>query len=479
MRERVHLILKFLGLVFLVSIIVVIWKALPIISGYAAKVACSGIFVAGRQPDRVLGDDLSSFPANLASCSINYQDSSVTASVLGLGSRKAVYRWRLGATLVNGMTEEALREQHVVRPLAPALNPDTIDWPNGDRLRPLQLAASLRSSGRVGDSGGMGRDVALRMNGGGYDLSNFDSVKLRAAIGRAFEGGSAATGTRAVVVIWHGQLVAERYADGFDRHTRLAGWSMTKSVTNALAGILVKEGKLNTGAPAPIHAWSGDDRRLITVADLMHMNSGLRWWEFYGGPSDATDMLFKEANMGEYAANSSLRHSPGQVFNYSSGTANILSLILRKAIGEEYYYRFPYEQLFEKIGMYSAVLEPDASGTFVGSSYCYATARDWARFGLLYLHDGVWNGQRILPEGWVKWTTTGASYGALWWLNKEEGGARRHPQLPVDCYACEGYEGQYVWVVPGSDLVVVRLAREHGRKLNPDDFLPAVIKALQ
>ena len=479
MRERVHLILKFLGLVFLVSIIVVIWKALPIISGYAAKVACSGIFVAGRQPDRVLRDDLSSFPANLASCSINYQDSSVTASVLGLGSRKAVYRWRLGATLVNGMTEETLREQHVVRPLAPALNPDTIDWPNGDRLRPLQLAASLKSSGRVGDSGGMGRDVALRMNGGGYDISNFDSVKLRAAIGRAFEGGSAATGTRAVVVIWHGQLVAERYADGFDRHTRLAGWSMTKSVTNALAGILVKEGKLNTGAPAPIHAWSGDDRRLITVADLMHMNSGLRWWEFYGGPSDATDMLFKEANMGEYAANSSLRHSPGQVFNYSSGTANILSLILRKAIGEEYYYRFPYEQLFEKIGMYSAVLEPDASGTFVGSSYCYATARDWARFGLLYLHDGVWNGQRILPEGWVKWTTTGASYGALWWLNKEEGGARRHPQLPVDCYACEGYEGQYVWVVPGSDLVVVRLAREHGRKLNPDDFLPAVIKALQ
>jgi hypothetical protein len=335
MRERVHLILKFLGLVFLVSFIVVIWKALPIISGYAAKVACSGIFVSGRQPDRVLGDDLSSFPVNLASCSINYQDSSVTASVLGLGSRKAVYRWRLGATLVNGMTEEALREQHVVRPLVPVLNPDTIDWPNGDRLGVLHLEVLQKA---LGD---MGRDVALRMGDTGNSLRGLDTMKMRAAIDRAFEGGSAATGTRAVVVIWHGRLVAERYADGFDRHTRLAGWSMTKSVTNALAGILVKEGKLNTGAPAPISAWSGDDRRLITVADLMHMNSGLRWWEFYGGPSDATDMLFKEANMGEYAANSSLRHSPGQVFNYSSGTANILSLILRKAIGEEYYYRFP------------------------------------------------------------------------------------------------------------------------------------------
>jgi CubicO group peptidase (beta-lactamase class C family) len=485
MRERVQLILKFLCLVFLVGVIVLIWKALPIISGYAAKVACSGIFVAGRQPDRVLRDDLSSFPSNLASCSINYQDSSVTASVWGLGSRKAVYRWRLGATLINGMTEETLREQHVIRPVLPVLNADTIDWPNGDRLGPSPPAASLRSStplrpsGGINDYGEMSRDVALRMDDSGNGVSHPDTLKLRAAIARAFgEEGAEVTGTRAVIVVWHGQVVAERYADGFDRHTRLAGWSMSKGVTNALAGILVKEGKLNTGAPAPIPAWSGDDRRLITVADLMHMNSGLRWWEFYGGPSDATDMLFKEANMGEYAANSSLKHPPGQVFNYSSGTANILSMILRRAVGEEYYYRFPYEQLFEKIGMYSAVLEPDASGTFVGSSYCYATARDWARFGLLYLHDGIWNGQRILPEGWVKWTTTGMSYGALWWLNNADGGVRRHPHIPADCYACEGYEGQYVWVVPSMDLVVVRMAMEHGQRLDPDVFLPAVIKAL-
>ena len=482
MRERVQLILKFLGLVFLVGIIVILWKALPIISGYAAKVACSGIFVAGRPADRVLRDDLASFPANLASCTVNYQDSSVTASVLGLGSRKAIYRWRLGATLINGVTEEALREQHVIRPVMPVLNADTIDWPDGDRLRPFRLgaAASLAGSGAGRDSQRMGRNVALRRDDSGNGGERLDSMKLRLAVAQAFgEGGARPTGTRAVVVVWHGQVVAERYADGFDRHTRLAGWSMTKSVMNALAGILVKEGKLNTGAPAPVPAWSQDDRRLITVADLMHMNSGLRWWEFYGGPSDATDMLFKEANMGEYAENSSLKHSPGQVFNYSSGTANILSLILREAIGSDYYYRFPYEQLFEKTGMYSAVLEPDASGTFVGSSYCYATARDWARFGLLYLHDGIWNGQRILPEGWVRWTTTGTSYGALWWLNRPDGGVRRHPHIPADCYACEGYEGQYVWVVPSCDLVVVRLADEHGRRLRPDSFLPGIINSLR
>ena len=480
MRERIQLVGKFLALVFLVGVILFIWKALPVISGYAAKVACSGIFVAGRQPDRVLRDDLSSFPVNLASCSVNYQDSSVTASVWGLGSRKAIYRWRLGATLINGMTEETLREQHVIRPVMPRVNPDTIDWPNGDRLRPSGESRPATVPLAI-DSARMGRDVALRMGDSGYGVPKPDSLKLQVAIAQAFgEGGAKPTGTRAVVVVWHGQLVAERYADGFDRHTPLIGWSMTKGIMNALVGVLVKDGNLSTGAPAPIPAWNRDDRRLITVADLMHMNSGLRWWEFYGGPSDATVMLFKVANMGEYAANSSLRHPPGQVFNYSSGTANILSLILRKTIDGDYYYRFPYEQLFEKIGMYSAVLEPDASGTFVGSSYCYATARDWARFGLLYLHDGIWNGQRILPESWVKWTTTGVSYGALWWLNRGDGdGRRRYPHMPADCYMCEGYEGQYLWVVPSSDLVVVRLAAEHGQRLKPDEFLPGVIDALK
>jgi len=471
MRERVQLILKFLFIVLAVGFVVLIWKALPIISGYAAKVACSGIFVAGREPGRVLRDDLGSFPVNLASCTVNYQDSSVSASVLGLARRKAVYRWRLGATLISGMSEETLREERVVRSVAPVINPDTIDWPNGDRVKKLAVSRVF--------SGAMGRDVALRMDDSGSEWAHLDTIALRGAIGKAFGEGAEATGTRAVVVVWHGQLIAERYADGFDRHTRLAGWSMTKSVVNALAGILVRKGKLNTGAPAPVPEWAGDDRRLITMADLMHMNSGLRWWEFYGGPSDATDMLFKESNMGGYAIGSGLEHPPGQVFNYSSGTANILSLIIRKTVGDDYYYRFPYEELFGKTGMYSAMLEPDASGTFVGSSYCYATARDWARFGLLYLHDGVWNGQRILPEGWVKWTTSGGSYGALWWLNNEEGGYRRHPHIPGDCFACEGYEGQYVWVVPSADLVVVRMAMEHGHRLDPDNFLPGVIKALR
>jgi CubicO group peptidase (beta-lactamase class C family) len=467
MRERVQLILKFLFLVFVIALVILVWEALPIITGYAAKVACSAIFLAGRPQDQVLRNDLAFFPVNLASCSVDTQDSSVTASVLGLAKRKAVYRWRLGATLVSGVTEESLRDQHMMRSAAPAVDADTIDWPMGDRM--------------CGGRGELGivRDAVSRAGDSGSGPTPIDTAKLATALGLAFGDGSAPqTGTRAVLVVYRGQLIAERYAPGFDRHTRLAGWSMTKGVLNALIGILVKEGLINTGAPAPIALWRGDDRKQITVADLMHMNSGLRWWEFYDGPSDATVMLFKESDMGGYAERSPLLHPPGKVFNYSSGAANILSAIVRKTLGDDRYYRFPYEELFARTGMNSAILEPDAGGTYVGSSYCYATARDWARLGLLYLHDGVAGGQRILPEGWVRWTTEGSSYGALWWLNKIDGDGRRDPRLPADCYSCEGYEGQYIWVVPSKDLVVVRLAMEHGTRLSPGTFLGEVLRAL-
>jgi CubicO group peptidase (beta-lactamase class C family) len=464
MREGILLVLKFFLLVFLVAILVLIWESLPIISGYAAKIACSGVFVGGRPANQVLKQDLDYFPVNLASCSIDMQDSSVSASVFGLAGRKAIYRWKLGATLVaGGVGEEALREQHIPRWASPIVNTDTVDWPMGDRITEPDVRG-LRQASTPG------------VNGAG----GVDTMKIHTALGLAFgEGGAPITGTRAVVVVYHGKIIAEEYAPGFDRRTRLTGWSMAKGVTSALTGILVGEHKLTLDSAAPLKEWANDSRKAVTLAELMHMNSGLRWWEFYGGPSDATRMLFKESNMGEYAMGGSLRSSPGQVFNYSSGSANIVSAVIRKAVGEDEYYHFPYQALFERIGMYSALMELDGSGTFVGSSYCYATARDWARFGLLYLHDGVWNGQRVLPEGWVKWTTTGESYGGMWWLNHGSAGTRRHPELPEDCFACEGYEGQYIWVVPSRDLVVVRLACEHGSKLAPDTFLPEILRALR
>lgn len=461
MRGRLLLILKFLVMVLGISILVLFKEAMPIISGYGCKILCSGVFVSGRSPEAVIKDDLGSFPLNLGTYTIDRTDSSATGSVWGMATRVALYRSGLGATLVSGMTEEALKEQRMERPVREAVDADTIDWPMGDRM-PAEKGSQGGGGARADDPPG-------------------DTVGLGAAVGMAFgDGGAHQTGTRAVVVVYHGQIVAERYAPGFERHTRLIGWSMTKGITSALVGILVNEGKLNIYQSAPVETWQDDQRNKITVMDLLHMESGLRWWEFYAGPSDATRMLFKEKDMGTFASQSVARNPPGKVFNYSSGTANILAGIIRKTVPDTDYYRFPYEQLFYKTGMYSALMEPDAGGTFVGSSYCYATARDWARFGLLYLQDGVWDGQQILPKGWVDFTragdsATGNSYGALWWLNK----GLRHPKLPADCYSCEGYEGQYIWVIPSKDLVVVRMACEHGRRLNPDAFVPAVLGALR
>lgn len=481
MRDRIVLILKFLVLVVGIGFLVFIRESLPIISGYGAKVLCSGVFVAGRNPEQVIKEDLSSFPLNLGTYTVDRADSSVTGTVWGLASRKALYRYGLGATLLSGATEEEVRDQRIDRVAPPAVNADTIDWPMGNR-QPGVAGSGLRGRGFLGGGpvGGARGGDPLGGGPGVEDSSEgkdgVDPVALSAAMGMAFgEGREAATGTRAVIAVYHGRIAAERYAPGFDRHTRLAGWSMTKSVTSALIGILAGQGKLDIFQPAPVDSWRGDERGRITVDNLMHMNSGLRWWEFYGGPSDATRMLFKEKDMGEYAMKSSARHKPGEVFNYSSGTANILSEIIRRVLGDRDYYRFPYEQLFYRIGMYSAVMEPDAGGTFVGSSYCYATTRDWARFGLLYLQDGVWNGQRILPAGWVDFTHAGEGYGALWWLNR--GG--RFPHIPRDGMYCEGYEGQYVWVIPSRGLVLVRLGLERGKRLDMDRWVGAMLGALK
>src|ERR1700744_2241185 len=264
MRGRIFLILKFLVIVFGISILIFLWEALPIISGYGSKVVCSGVYTAGRKPEEVIKSDVANFPFNLGSYSLDPADSSVTGSVWGIARRKAIYRYGLGATLISDISEENLREQRITRAAPPEIDPDTVVWPLGDK-----------------PGGGSGAGPA--------DLSDVDTASLRGAVGLAFgDGDIGQTGTRAVVVVYHGQIVGERYAPGFDRHTRLAGWSMTKGITNDLVGILVKEGKLNIYQSAPVEIWQEDQRNRITVENLLHMESGLRWWEFYGGPSDAT-----------------------------------------------------------------------------------------------------------------------------------------------------------------------------------------------
>lgn len=435
------------------------WRALPIISGYGAKDLCSCVFVAHREAADVVAQELGSGLLSLGTFEVHPEDSSATGRVFGLARRKAIYRPELGCTLVAGLDEATLRAQRPALAAHPAILADTLPWPQGNRITDSLPA-------------------------------NIDLPALKQVVASAFDepGPKKTRRTRAIVVVYDGKLIYEQYAPGFDAQSRHIGWSMTKSITNALLGILVGKGKLQVNAAAPVAAWAGDDRHQITLNDLMHASSGLDWEENYGGPSGATNMLFKTKDMGRYAADVPLKHKPGTVFQYSSGTTNILSRIVRDQVGDEAYYRFPYESLFHKIGMYSAVLEPDAGGTFVGSSYSFATARDFARFGLLYLNDGVWQGERILPEGWVAYTRKAApaapmgEYGAQFWLNAGAPGQpakRLYPDVPADLYWADGYEGQNVFILPSKKLVVAKLSlSQNGEYLDDNAFLSALIQTI-
>lgn len=280
--------------------------------------------------------------------------------------------------------------------------------------------------------------------------------------------------TLAYVVVHHDEVIREAYAPELNRDSPLVSWSMAKSITHALVGIAVGDGLLSVDADNLFPEWSGDDRRHITLQHLLNMRSGLAWVEDYvdGSVSDVIEMLFGSGtdNHAAYAIGQQLEAEPGSLYKYSSGTTNIITRLLGNALGDapgshDRTLTFMQERLFGPLGMTSAQPKFDATGTFVGSSYVYATARDFARFGSLYLHDGVWNGQRILPEGWVAHGAQPLShdpdndffYGGHWWIR---------PEFPGSMTAL-GYDGQFTWVVPSRDLVVVRLGKTPA-ELNAD-----------
>jgi CubicO group peptidase (beta-lactamase class C family) len=248
---------------------------------------------------------------------------------------------------------------------------------------------------------------------------------------------------------------------------------MTKSVTGALVGILAAQGRLTLHASGLLPEWQapGDRRGAITIDHLLRMSSGLRFDEGMSSPrSDVMRMLFRDGDASAFALAKPLAHVPGTHWQYSSASTNILSRVIRGALREDVeYLAFPHRALFDRIGMAGAVMETDASGTFIGSSYMYATPRDWARFGQLYLQDGIWDGERVLPEGWVAYTATPAPaadtplYGAHFWLDVPQQYAGRDPRLPAQALHAAGHEGQFVTIVPSREAVVVRL----GRTRNP------------
>jgi CubicO group peptidase (beta-lactamase class C family) len=437
-----------------------IYRTVLLGSGFMAQTLCGGLFISGRDPQSLLDEDLAGKGYELLvffQPEIARQAKRVSASAFGVGRQTAIFREGLGCTLLDGRAEAELEAEGGLVPPADPQNKDAL-WPDGERVELGALPDGV------------------------------DGSALERAIDNVFAEPDPAhpRRTRALVVVQGDRIVAERYAPGFTSAMPLIGWSISKSATNALIGLRVGDGKLALTDTALMPEWRGKDdpRRAITLDELMRMTSGLAFDESYGDrESDVVRMLFAQGDKAAFAAEMPLLAPADTHWAYSSGTTTILAGVLRETFGEERdYLRYPKTRLFEPLGMRSAVLEPDASGTFAASSFLYATARDFARLGLLFLHDGVWQGTRILPEGWVDYSLTATplspdgEYGAHVWLKLPESPRGGEPPMPDDAYYMLGHDEQVVAVVPSRNLVIVRLGltREDGDWDSARELAPIV-----
>ena len=414
-------IFRAIGALFLAAVIggcIYLNSLMPIITGYAAKNLASAVFVSGRQQADVEALDLNFSFIKFTRNKVDYEKKTVTSRFLWAKS-VAAFRDGFGVTLLRGKRKDqkAFMAQEYPLPAAEAL-PDYL---------------------QAGDSA-----VAARLEPIAKGL-----VDVRSYNGHPF----------AFVVLHKGGVVAERYDSGITAGTQLLSWSMGKSFTNALVGIMVKDGLLDINAPMDIPEWQGDGRRDITLSDLMQMSSGLAWNENYGNRSDVNLMLHRERDMGLYMLNKPLEHAPGSYWYYSSGSTNLVMRYLRgKFSSDAQFLGSIRSRLFDPLAINNAHFEPDMTGTPVGSSYLYVTARDYARFGQMFLDGGLVQGERILPEGWVDYTVTpaaasGGRYGAYFWLNR----SGDCPDVPADMYSCQGHDGQEIYIIPSCGLVVVVL----------------------
>ena len=424
--KKLHKILLLTFALVVVVAAIIYYPRLDILTGFASKNITSGIFVAGRTLESVETGDNDFFPVKLSSNEVNREERSATSTVFGLKKRKAIFVEGLGGILVNkdydGQRSFEVPKRHRAAKKLP--------YPYGELPQ---------------------KDTIFKQ---------VDYEKLTTVVENSFDRpGEESKRTRTLLVVYKDQIVAEKYAEGFDSNTPILGWSMTKSITSTMYGILVKKGKIDIDQTTGLKEWEGDARSEITYNDLLHMNSGLEWVEDYNTLSDVTRMLYKESDMGRMQIDKPLVGEPDKTWNYSSGTTNLLAGPLLKDFfgSQQEYLDFWYRELLDKIGMHSALIETDLSGSFVGSSYGWATTRDWARFGLLYLKKGNWNGQQIIDSAWVDYVSTPTNtsdgrYGGQFWLNA--GG--HYPDAPRDLFSANGYQGQYVFIIPSKNLVIVR-----------------------
>ena len=415
-------------------------------AGLAAQSVCSGTFVAGRSPQEVFDDDvLPQSPALAAiSTDVNEADKSVTAKFLGMFEREAALLPNRGCVL--DVPPDPAAQAFVPLPSTPGL------WPEGDEpVPPGQWPAGVEKAG------------------------------LAKAMDQAFVGAGDpnAANARGMAVIYNGQMLAQKHADGFSATTPLLGWSMTKTVNAMLMYKKAQQAglKLTTKVvdafpegkePPWVAQWRQDDRKDMTINDLMTMTSGLDAGDDYGPFAKVVQMLYGEPSMADYAASMPSVHPPGTYWEYSTGVADIISQVAEGQFPDQKdYWTYPRDELFFPTGVNSATLATDTSGTWVGGSYLWADTGDWARLGLLMLEDGKSaTGNQVLPPGWWKYAGTpampdgdGHGYGAQTWIPAADPGGEcsTYPGVPADTLSMEGHYGQVVAMIPSRDAVIVRL----------------------
>jgi len=429
-------------------------------ANYTAKIVCSNVFLAHRDPQEVLRTDVQAPGHPLLRAmrvTVDGPNGLVRAGLFGfIGEGMAVYRGANGCTVLpDGIVPSPTAAIESVSDTGSGAALANELWPDGDAV---ELDESVN---------GILADTAL-----------------------------AGPGMRTIVVVHQGRIVAERYADGFTPATRQLGWSMAKSVTAGLVGVLVQDGRLTLTMRAGkfLHWAENDPRSQITLADLMAMSSGLQFNEGYGAVSDVTRMLYLEPDMANFAASRPLQHTVGSVWSYSSGSAVLVSRIAADAAGTDTAggaAGVVSRRLFQPLGMTSAVMESDERGTLVGSSYLYATPRDWARYGQLLAQDGIWQGREFLPRNYVSMmaepvAASGGEYGhgLLWRWATHDDQPGENPSaafgIPPDAFWMLGHDGQSIAVIPSRQLVIVRLGLTPARlRYHPEPLVEALLKAIR
>lgn len=431
-------------------------------SGYKAKTICSALFVGKRSEKSVIREEFQGVDPQLNKIewSVDYRNKCVTTQVMPLRKiyRTACFKENYGCTLVDyGMKDN--------RPASALVDkcPDSgkKDW--------------LESTGW--DKGP-----------GPTDEPTFDSDALDSVTNKILN--KADINTRGLVVVHKDKIISEKYAPTFTKDSKMLGWSMAKSVTGLMAGVLNQQGKLSLEDSNLFQAWQKDKRSQIKVKDLMTMTSGLQFNEDYDNLfADSQQMLFTEPHMGAFSLNKPRIAEPGKRWEYSSGTSNILQSVIRNQFPtQEEYLKFPHKELFCKIGIKNAVFETDAAGNYVGSSSLHVTARDWARLGLLMLHNGKWGDEQLISKNWIDFMKQAApnapngKYGGQVWTNHGDanGNNKPWPKLPSDTFVMIGYDGQSVIIVPSKDLVITRFGHTKPEtKWNINDATDEIIGTLK